>query len=313
MADLAKVSLFLRRLGLTFLLAFLLFNLIVLVYPEAAWNLFLVCWTALFVASPYLDRKPARKPKVSIPSALSPPRPKRSTAWGRVIVTGVVAVGISFGLALLPLADIDTLLGPLIWIALYYGWPALSRRLPIPESWKVKAERDRTLPVPKLGFWRLLGRGTLAMLSVLMVLFLLPAMMVVGPIGRSMVRARRVHDSMHVGMSVAQVLDASKDCDLFGAGSDFPYDKNAARDNIPAMSLRRDQEGTYWAYDLATDRNISMTGTQAVERLHVKLHDGYRWHFSYTYINMTPMHVSFSVIFGPDGRVSEVTPVHGWD
>jgi len=312
MADLATVSLFLRRLGLTFLLAFLLFNVIALVYPEAAWNLFLPCWIALFIASPYLDRKPARKPKLNIPNALSPPRPKRSTAWGRVIVTGVVAIGVSFGLALLPLADIDTLLGPLIWIALYYGWPALSRRLPIPESWKVKAEPDGAFPVPKLGFWRLLGRGALATLSLLMVLFLLPTMMVVGPIGRSMVRARRVHDSMHVGMSVAEVLDASKDCDLFRAGSDFPYDKNAAGDN-PAMSLRKDQEGTYWTYDLATDRNISMTETQAVERLHVKLHDGYRWHFSYTYINMTPMHVSFSVIFGPDGRVSEVTPVHGWD
>lgn len=56
-----------------------------------------------------------------------------------------------------------------------------------------------------------------------------------------------------------------------------------------------------------------MTETQAVESLHVKLHDGYRWHFNYTYINMTPMHVTFSVIFGPDGRVSEVTPVRGWD
>jgi hypothetical protein len=313
MADVAKVSLFLRRLGLTFLLAFLLFNVIALAYPETARNLFLPCWVALFIASPYLDRKPARKPKLNIPDALSPPHPKRSTAWGRVIFTGAVAFGVSIGLALLPLADIDALLGPLIWIALYYGWPALSRRLPIPDSWKVKSERDGALPVPKFVLWRVLGRGALATLSVLMVLFLLPTMMVVGPIGRSMVRARRVHDSMHVGMSVAEVLEASKDCDLFGARSDIPYDKNAAGDNIPGIGLRRDQEGTNWTYDLATNRNISMTETQALERLHSKLHEGYPWHFSYTYINMTPMHVSFSVIFGPDGRVSEVTPVHGWD
>ena len=35
--------------------------------------------------------------------------------------------------------------------------------------------------------------------------------------------------------------------------------------------------------------------------------------FSYTYLTLTPMHLSFSVIFGPDGHITEVTPVHGWD
>jgi hypothetical protein len=313
MADLAKLSLFLRRLGLTFLLAFLLFSLIALVDPDAAWGLFLPCWIALLIASLYLNRNVKRKVPSNIPTALPPPRRKLSTAWGRVIVTGLVAFGISFGLALLPVADIDMLLAPLTWIALYYGWPALRRRLPIPESWKVSGEPDAVSPVSKIGIWRLLGRGALAMISTLMVLFLLPGMMVVGPIGRSMVRARGIHDSIHVGMSVPEVLDVSRDCDIFGAGSDFPYDKNGAGGNNPAMNLHRDQEGTYRTYDPATNRNISMTETQAVERLHVKLHDAYQWRFSYTYINITPMHVSFSVVFGPDGRVSEVTPVHGWD
>ena len=82
MADLAKVSLFLRRLEVTFLLAFLLFSVIALVYPEADCNLFLPCWIALFIASPYLDRKSARKPKLNILNALSPRRPKRSTGLG---------------------------------------------------------------------------------------------------------------------------------------------------------------------------------------------------------------------------------------
>ena len=312
MFSLAKVSLFFRRLGLALLLAFLLITLITLVYPEAI-DLFVPCWIALFIASPYLDRKLARKPKLNTPQAPAPPRRKRSTAWGRVVVTGLITFGISFAFALLPLADFDFLLGPVIWIALYHGWPALSRRLPIPESWKVKPEPDATLPVPRLGVWRLLGRGALATLSVFMVLFLLPAMMTVGPIGRSMVRAHKVHDAIHVGMTLPEVLDASRDSDIFGADSDFPYDEHAAGDNIPAMNLRKDQAGTYWTYDLATSRKISMTQTQAVERMRAKLHDGYRWRLSYTYINMTPMHVSFCVIVGPDGRVAEVTSVRGWD
>jgi hypothetical protein len=53
--------------------------------------------------------------------------------------------------------------------------------------------------------------------------------------------------------------------------------------------------------------------SETITRLHARLHDGYRWSFHYTYINMTPQHVSFSVVFSPDGRVTEVKPVYGWD
>ena len=308
MADWTKVFLFLRRLGMTFLASVLLASVVASIYADAVVIVWLLCWVALFVAWPYLDRKlnfPVFKRRKTCP--------RRPTAWGRVVVTGLVTFGLSFGLALLPLDDIDILLVPLIWIALYFGWPALSRRLPIPESWKVKAEPDAALPAPSPGFWRLLGRGALAMVSVLMVLFLLPGMTVMAPIGRSMLRARRVHDSMRVGMTVPEVLAASRDVDCFGTGSDFPYDKNAAGDKLPAMNVYRERDGTFWTYDLATGRKIPMTEAQALKQLPAKLHDGYRWRFSYTYINMTPMHVSFNVIFGPDGHVAEVTPVHGWD
>ena len=303
MAYLAKVSLFLRRLGLTFLLTGLMVCLIAPFCPDVAGILWLPFWIALFVAWPYLDRKlnfPIFKGRK--------PRPKLPTAWGRVVVTGLVVFGISMGIALLPVPEVLTLSAPLIWIALYYGWPALSRRLPIPESWKAKVRPDDTLPAP--GFSCFLGRGALATLSLLMML-LLPGITIMGPIAHSMVRARRLHDSIHVGTTVLEVLDASRNYDIFGTESDFPYDKNAAEDNIPSMSLRRNPDGTYRTYDRAGQPSIAMTETQAVERLHAKLHDGYPWRFYFTYINMTPMHVSFSVIFGPDGR--EVKPVHEWE
>ena len=38
---------------------------------RAAWRLFLPCWIVLLIVSPYLDRKPTRKPSPNIPSALS--------------------------------------------------------------------------------------------------------------------------------------------------------------------------------------------------------------------------------------------------
>jgi len=114
-------------------------------------------------------------------------------------------------------------------------------------------------------------------------------------------------------MTVQQVLDTAKDCDVFQAGSEFPYDEKTDGDNIPAMGLNWRRDGTYGTYDLAARRYISFTESEAIERLHAKLHDGYKWHFHYTYVNMTPMHITFTVVFGPDGRVAEVKPVYGWD
>ena len=131
--------------------------------------------------------------------------------------------------------------------------------------------------------------------------------MIMAPAWHSMERARKVHDSIRVGMTVPEVLDASRDCNLFGAASESVNDDNAAGDHVPAMSLSRNSDGTYRV------DGVALTETQAAERLQAKVHDGYRSRSNCVYTNMTPMHVSFSVIFGPDGRVAEVTPVHGWD
>jgi hypothetical protein len=311
-ANLAKVSLLLRRLTLSFLLALVLFCLIAPFYPEAAWKLFLPCWIVLLIVSPYLDRKPTRKPSLNIPDAPSPPRPKRPTAWGRVIVTGLVACGVTFGMTLFPIADFSMIAGPLIWIALYFGSPALSRRLPLPESWKPKAQADAALSEPKPGFWRFVGRGALAMLGFVTVIILLPAM-ITAPIAHNFVRARKVHDSIRAGMTVPEVLSASRDCDLFGAASAPSNDDTAAGDRVSAISLIRNTDGTYRISEGIADSGTALTETQAVERVQAKLHDGYRWRSNCIYVNMTSMHVSFSVIFGPDGRVTEVTPIRGWD
>ena len=291
------MSLILRRLFATLALAILLASVTACFDQGAAAVLFLPAWAALFFGWQYLSRKLNFNIRT---------RPRRSAAWGRVLVTGLVAYGVAFGIALLPIADFSVLAGPLIWIALYYGWPALSRRLPLPESWKVKAQSDAASSPPKPGFWRLLGRGALAMLGIVTVMVLLPGM-IMAPIGHSMGYARKVHDSIRIGMTVPEVADASRDCDLFGAASEPVSDDHAVGDSVPTMSLSRNRDGTYQV------NGVALTETQAAERMQVKLHDGYRWRSSCVYVNMTPMHVSFSVIFGPDGRVAEVTPVHGWD
>jgi len=70
-------------------------------------------------------------------------------------------------------------------------------------------------------------------------------------------RAQKVHDSIHIGMTVQEVLDTGKDCDAFQPGSEFPYDQKADGDNIPAMGLSWRRDGTYRTYDLAARRDIS--------------------------------------------------------
>jgi len=142
---------------------------------------------------------------------------------------------------------------------------------------------------------------------------LLMSFTVMAPLLLCHVRAKRVHDAVHVGMTVPEVLDVTKDCDIFQASSNFPHDDDTDPSNIPAMSLGWSKDGIFHTYDLATGKNLYLSESDAIDRLRAKLHDGYEWHFRYTYINMTPQHVSFSVIFGPDGRVTEVKPIYGWD
>jgi hypothetical protein len=309
MADFAKVSLIVRRLLATLALAILLASVTACFDQWAAGVLFLPTWAALFFGWQYLSRKLNFNINIS---KTSRPRPRRSTAWGRVMVTGLVASGIAFGIALLPVADFSAMAGPLIWIVLYYGWPAMSRRLPLPDSWKVNVQPD-TSSAPKATFWRLLGRGAFAMFGIVAMMTLLTGM-VMAPIAHSMRRAREVHDSIRVGMTVTEVLDASRDCDVFGAASESSNDDdNATGNGVHAMSLSRNRDGTYRVHDGVADPDIALTETQAGERLQATMHDGYQWRSNCVYVNMTPMHVSFSVIFGPDGRVAEVTPVHGWD
>ena len=44
-----------------------------------------------------------------------------------------------------------------------------------------------------------------------------------------------------------------------------------------------------------------------------KMSDGYDWRWRFTFINDTLRHFSFTVTFGRDGRVKNVTDVWGWD
>ncbi len=277
-----KFDLIIRRLGVTLAVAIVLISVIALFSEDAAGLLFLPSWGALFFGWPYLSRKL----NFNFPK---PPANGRPANIGRLAVTfwlaAVLAVGIMRSLD----PDVGWIAFMPAWLGLYYGWSYLDRKLSL--------NRKRGLA------WAL--GALLALVAV--------SSIVMAPIALSFWRAEKASDSIHVGMTVPEVLPSVKDCDLFQATSNYPYNRNSDGDNIPSVHLSWGKEGAYRTYDYGTQQFVELTAAQAIDRLHIKLHDSYQWSFHYIYVNMTPMHVSFAVVFGPDGRVAEVKPVHGWD
>jgi hypothetical protein len=302
-----SVSLTIRRLGFTLLLAILITSAVALIEQDAAALIFLPSWLGLFFAWPYLCRKFG----FNFPKGPAQ-RQSRRTEWGRMFITGFISFALSCAVTFVIHPD---LFGPsflFFWVILYYASPLLTKRMPY--FGFAKTISTVAVPTPKRPLWRRMVRGSLAGIGIVFTIVLIP-MMILVPLSLSHLRAKKVHDSIHTGMTVPEVVHTGCDCDIFQASSDFPYDNENEKDadNIPAMSLGRSQDGAYHTYDLASRQTLNLSESEAIDRLHARLHDGYPWHFHYTYINVTPQHVSFSVDFGADGRVSQVRPVHGWD
>jgi hypothetical protein len=301
-----SVSLTIRRLGFTLLIAILITGAVAFVQQDAAALIFLPSWLGLFFAWPYLSHKFGFNfPKSPVP------RPFRRTEWGRILGTGFLSFALSYAVALLIHSDLFGSCFLVFWVTLYYALPLLTKRLPY--FGFARTIPLVTVPAPKRQRWQRMLRGSLTMVGGVALAIFLMAMTVIVPLDLCHRRAQRVHDSIHVGMTVPEVLQTAKDCDAFRASSDFPYDAKADDDNIPSMMLNWRRDGTYHTYDLAAHRDVQLSEAEAIEGLHAKLHDGYKWRFHYTYFNVTPQHVSFTVAFGADGRVTEMTPVYGWD
>jgi hypothetical protein len=300
-----SVSLIIRRIGVTLALAVVLTCGVALINEDAAVFFFLPSWIALFFGWPYLSRTVG----FNFPKPYVPRTPRR-TAWGRLFVTAFLSIGLSCTVAVIIHSDLFAPCFLFCWIALYYASPLLTKRLPY--FGFARTNSILALPAPKRPVWLRLVRGSLAGIGFVFAFVLIPLMLLV-PISLSHVRAKKVHDSINVGMTVPEVLHAAHDCDIFQASSDFPYDDKTDADNIPAVNFGGTRDGVYRTYDPGSRQNLNLSESEAVDRLHAHLHDGYPWHFHYTYINATPQHVTFIVDFGPDGRVVEVKPVYGWD
>ncbi|GEM_PF-2462894 len=294
-----------RRLAFTLLIGILITVAAFIIDVNAAALILLPCWLVLFLVWPYIRRKLG----LISPNAPTPRQPHRRTQWGRMFATGLIAFGLADAVAAVIHPDLLVPSFLLLWVILFYASPLVTKRLPY--FGFAKTDRIVAASALKRPLSRRTLRGSLAITGFVFIFVLIP-MFVLMPLSMSFVRARRVHDSIHTGMTAAEVLHTAHDCDIFRASSDFPHDETDIK-NIPVVSLDRTKDGIYRTFDSATSRDLDLSESEAVDHLRARLHDGFPWHFHYTYINGTPEHITFIVDFGPDGRVSQVGPVYGWD
>ena len=194
-------SLTTRRLGFTLLLAILIAGAIALIDGDAAALIILPSWLGLFFAWPYISRKLG----FNFPKAPAP-RPPRPTEWGRLFVTAVLAFGLSYAVAVLIHPDLFGLCFLFLWVTLYYASPLLTKRLP----YFGFARTISTVSTPKRPLWRRMIRGSLAAIGFVFMIVLFPALILV-PLSLCHLRAKRVHDSLHVGMTVSEVVHTARD------------------------------------------------------------------------------------------------------
>ncbi len=187
---------------------------------NAAALILVPCWLGVFLARPYIGRK------LGFDFPKAPRRPRPRTEWARMFVTGFFAFGFVAIVAVLIHRDLFVPGFLFLWVVLYYASPLLTKRLPY--FGFSKTDRPVALPTPKRPLWRRLLRGSLATTGFVVIFVLLPLMILL-PLSMSHIRARRVHDSIHTGMTAAEVLHTAHDYDIFQASSDLPTTKMKLR------------------------------------------------------------------------------------
>lgn len=136
-------------------------------------------------------------------------------------------------------------------------------------------------------------------------------MMVFVTLAYSFKEVKEERAKIHIGMTAEEVLPAVQKYDMLAASSDAP--RSGPADFSHSLNLGIDSNGLFHCQLGCMGEPPVLSAEAAAERMHQKLGDGYEWHWRYTYVNLTPQHISFNVIFGRDGRVKDVQAPYGWD
>jgi hypothetical protein len=199
------------------------------------------------------------------------------------------------------------------WAGLYWLWKVW-------DSWRGKSVARPTLEARVAGgvgkpqvllshaarpLWRRTLWGTLKLAggAIAVIVLMIGSMIVY--LGYCQRQAKAERDKVQLGMTVDDVVLLVHGA-CVRAHAVLP-------DNVP------DPEGVHYATlvehpDGTYSNGVArLSDDAAITLMKQKMGDGYEWRWRYTFINVTPQHFSFTITFGRDGRVKEVTDVWGWD
>jgi hypothetical protein len=201
-----------------------------------------------------------------------------------------------------------------LWVGLYWLWRVWDR-------WRGKsipysANEPRatvTVPVPQTleavtrrPLWRRVVRKTVTFAAGAAIFIVVMAVVMTLCLGYYERQAKAERNKVQIGMTVEQVLPL-----VNGAGirthAVLP-DNVSDEEGVHYATLVKHPDGTFGSFGAPR-----LNEDEALALMKQKMSDGYEWRWRYTFVNDTPQHFSFTVTFGRDGRVKDVTDVWGWD
>ena len=203
----------------------------------------------------------------------------------------------------------------LFWAGLYWLWRAWDRRhrncvsrLAVePRAAVAIAKSHARLSYPRRLSWRQILSKTAKLVAGAIAVIVLMVGSMIFYLGYCERHAKAERNKVRVGMTVDDVLPVVHGAIGIRAHAVLP-------DNVT------DPDGVHYAtfvqhsdHSYGLDGRPSLREDEAIALIKQKMGDGYEWRWRYTFINATPQHFSFTVTFGPDGRVKNVTDVWGWD
>lgn len=236
----------------------------------------------------------------------------------RLGVTG----GAAFLIAILMANDYSGAAWIILWAAFYWAWKLWDRRHgtepPQPTETQVPAPTSTHREIflthnqRRSPLWRRALRRTIILTGQGLGLIALLMVIMTSALHYYESRAKREREKIHTGMTVDEVLPLVR-------GSCGIRTHAVLPDNVPDeqlvhyVALMHRPNGTFGCDCGPNSEFREMTEPEAAELMKQKMSDGYDWRWRYTFVNDTPMHFSFTVTFGSDGRVKNVTDVWGWD
>ena len=150
-----------------------------------------------------------------------------------------------------------------------------------------------------------LKRAATAVALIVLVVVLMFGTMILY-LGRCEGQARAQRNQVRIGMTVDDVVPLVHGA-CIRAHAVLPDDVSDDQ-GVHYAAVVVDSNGTFRSLD--TPR---LNDDETIAVIKQKMSDGYEWRWRYTFVNATPQHFSFTVTFGRDGHVKEVTDVWGWD